>query len=65
MLGIKLNDTVITGDFKTVEKEELDQDKIAKTTTVTAFTGSRTTTARLQRPPTQAQLRKNQRKAKR
>lgn len=44
MLGIKLNDTVITGDFKTVEKEELDQDKIAKTTTVTAFTGSRTTT---------------------
>ena len=45
MLGIKLNDTVITGDFKTVEKEELDQDKIAKTTTVTAFTGSRTTTA--------------------
>lgn len=28
-----------------MEKEELDQDKIAKTTTVTAFTGSRTTTA--------------------
>lgn len=44
ILGIKLNDTVITGDFKTVKKEELDQDKIAKTTTVTAFTGSRTTT---------------------
>lgn len=44
MLGIKLNDTVISGDFKTVQKEELDQEKVATTTTVTAFTGSRTTT---------------------
>lgn len=65
MLGIKLNDTVITGDFKTVEKEELDQDKIAKTTTVTAFTVRGPPPLRIQRPPTQAQLRKNQRKAKR
>ncbi|WP_294405872.1 DHHW family protein [uncultured Ruminococcus sp.] len=38
-LGVTLDDTVISGNHKTVEKEELDKDKIATTTTVTAFTG--------------------------
>ncbi len=41
-LGVKLNDTVISGGLKNVEKETLDQEKIAKTTTVTAFTGKPT-----------------------
>lgn len=38
-LGIRLDDTVIAGKRKTVEKEKLDEDKLAATTTVTAFTG--------------------------
>lgn len=39
VLGVNINDTVFTGNHKVVRKEELDKDKIATTTTVTAFTG--------------------------
>lgn len=39
LLGVNINDTVFTGNHKVAEKEELDRDKIATTTTVTAFTG--------------------------
>lgn len=40
IMGVNINDTVFTGNHKVVQKEELDKDKIATTTTVTAFTGT-------------------------
>ena len=41
--GIK-SDVAVKGKLKTVKKEKLDEEKIAQTTTVTAFTGKVTTT---------------------
>lgn len=41
--GIK-SDVTVKGKLKTVKKEKLDEEKVAQTTTVTAFTGKVTTT---------------------
>ncbi len=39
LLGVNINDTVFSGNHRVAQKEELDKEKIATTTTVTAFTG--------------------------
>ena len=44
-LGINLDDTVVTGNHKQVKKEELDKEKVATTTTVTANTDVKPSTA--------------------